>query len=273
MELQDFLRLIRKKTQTIILIIIIAILFTATITLLLPLRYEARSRLLITQSADTSDAYTLSRSNEYLGNLFSQVIQSSSFLDLTLASSYNVDKDYFNKEAIQKMQLWKKTVQAKTYSDSGIVEINVYHTSPYQAQQIALAVNDVLLNKGQNYHSGGDRIKINIIDQPLISNYPVKPNIVTNLILAFIFSFMFSLFYVYIFPEQKYDLKLFKSKKQKYKLIKEEKAKEMVWQNLPYQNTPETNNQEPHKDRDHKHATHRNVSTDSLEGNIQNILK
>lgn len=268
MEIQDFFRLIKRKSQTIIIIMATVLLFTATISLLLPLRYEAKSKLLITQNTTNTDAYALSRSNEYLGNLFSQVVKSSSFLELTLSSNYNIDKAYFEKEVNQKMNIWGKTVQAKTYSDSGIIEINIYHTSPYQAQQIALAVNDVLLNKSQNYHGSGDNIKINIIDQPLVSTYPVKPNITTNLILAAIFSFIFSLFYIYLLPERKYDLKIFKSKKSHQKKLQEENIKAMIWDKLPKETANTNENKAPDSKTQNPHP-----ENTEIKGNIQNILR
>ena len=54
----------------------------------------------------------------------------------------------------------------------------------------------VLLENLQN-------IKVSIIDQPLVSNYPVKPNLPYNGAVALVASFIISLFYIYIFPEHK----------------------------------------------------------------------
>ena len=243
-----------------------AILLTISISLLMPLRYEAQSKLLITQNSANTDAYALSKSNEYLGNLFAQVIQSSSFLELTLASNYNINQDYFKLDNAKKMQTWRKVVQAKTYSDSGIIAISVYHENPYQAQQIALAVNDVLLNKNQNYHGSGDKIKINIIDQPLISKYPVKPNLISNTIMALVLSFIFFLFYVYLFPSKKYDLHIFKSKKKKRLEYQQAVAKAAVWNKLPTEETDYATQK-----RIEEHSAR---STDKeFNGNINNILR
>lgn len=213
MDLKEFLFLIKHKLQTIILIMLTAIILVAGVSLLFPLRYEAQSRLLITQDTGVADAYTVSRSNEYLGNLFSQVARSSSFFDLAMNSQYNIDQNYFKGNYEQKMKMWRNTVQTQTLSDSGIIEINVYHTDPYQAQQVALAVNDILMNKNTNYQGNGDKVKINIIDQPLVSSYPVKPNLIQNTALAAILSFVFALFYIYILPEDHYSWRLFGSKK------------------------------------------------------------
>lgn len=45
--------------------------------------------------------------------------------------------------------------------------------------------------------------EFNVIDQPIVSDYPVKPNVITNLLSSFIFGFIFSLLYIYLFPNTK----------------------------------------------------------------------
>jgi len=273
MELQDFFLLLKRKAQTIFIIVATVILLTVSISLLMPLRYEVKSKLLITQNSANTDAYSLSKSNEYLGNLFAQVIQSSSFLDLALTSSYNINQDYFELENAKKMQTWKKTVSAKSHKDSGIIEISVFHKSPYQAQQIALAVNDVLLNRNQNYHGSGDKIRINIIDQPLTSKYPVKPNIITNVVIAFILSFFFALFYVYLLPEKKHDLYIFRSKKNKKQIYQQELSKENIWNNLPVQSNDKNNKVAELKISEINELNGERGKNQDVIGNINNILK
>ena len=191
MDLKEFLFLIKRKRQSIFVIMLATLIFTLIISLLFPLRYEAKSRLLITQDTGQADAYTMSRSNEYLGNLFTQVTSSGSFFDLSLSSPYNIDDSYFSGTYAQQIKKWRNTVRTKTVADSGIIEISVYHTVPYQAQQIALAVNEVMISKKNNYQANGDKVRISVIDQPLVSSYPVKPNLVQNAGLALIFSFIF----------------------------------------------------------------------------------
>jgi capsular polysaccharide biosynthesis protein len=207
MEFNEFLKLIGRKKQTIFAIMFAAIVLTIGLSLLSPLKYGAKSRLLVLQDATSADAYSLSKSNEYLGNLFAQVVYSSSFYDQVIASPYNIDRNYFSGNYSQQLKKWRETISTSTQGDTGIVEINVYHTNIQEAKQIALAINDILINNNQNYHSG-QNIKVNIIDQPLVSSYPVKPNIPYNAALALVASFLVSLFYVYIFPERRNDLNL-----------------------------------------------------------------
>lgn len=272
MELKEFLFLIKRKHQTIIVMMLIAVLAVAGLSLLFPLRYEAQSRVLITQESGSADAYTVSRSNEYLGNLFAQVVLSSSFFDLTMNSPYNVDQNYFQGNYAKKMKAWRQAVKTRTLSDTGIIEISIYHTSPYQAQQIALAVNEAITSKNTNYQANGDKVKINVIDQPLISNYPVKPNILQNTLLAAIFSFIFALFYIYILPEDRYSWHLFKSKKYQRRQQIQEAAANAVWSQLPQ--VPLNNDYHPNST-----PSKSNSANNQFEANVQprgsmnNILK
>lgn len=215
MEFFDFIKLLKRKRGTILTLVFIVLILTLGISLISPLKYGAKSRLLVMQNTIDNDPYTISKSNEYLGNLLAQVVYSGSFYDFVFSSQYNIDKNYFSGNYNQQLKIWQKTVQAKTASDTGIIEINVYHQNPYQAQQIALAINDVMINKNFNYQGSGQAIKVNVIDQPLISNYPIKPNLPQNAILALVCGLILSLFYIYLFPEEKYNLKLWSSRKSK----------------------------------------------------------
>lgn len=213
MTFSEFVKLMKRKQGTLYTLTFVIVILTIGISLLFPLRYEAKSRLLIIQNTNSNtDAYQLSRSNEYLGNLFAEVAYSSSFFDSVMGSSYNIDKNYFSGNYRDQINAWRQTVSTKTLNDTGIVEISVYHTNPYQAQQLALAINNEIANKNINYQ-GNQGIKVNIIDQPLVSAYPVKPNIIQNMIIALMASLLLSIFYIYLFPEERYDLSFWSKKK------------------------------------------------------------
>lgn len=217
MELNTFLRLLKLRRRTIISFAVIFLIISLIFTFTQPLKYGAKTKLLVVQSASGADPYTVSKSNEYLGNLFSQVVYSSSFFDLVMNSQLNIDKEYFGNNSNKQMKAWKKVVATKSLGDTGIISINVYHPDPYQARQIALAVNDVLINKNFNYQGLGSLVRVTVIDQPIVSNYPVKPNIALNLFLAIFSGLVVGLFYIYLFPEEKYVLSLFKKRNPKTK--------------------------------------------------------
>lgn len=243
MEESDFIQLIKKKRSTILSIIFVVFILTIGLSLLSPLKYGAKSRLLVVQNVSGKDPYVLSRTHEYLGNLFSQVVYSGSFYNLVLESAYDIDKSYFKGNYNEQLKLWSKTVDSQTISDTGIIEINVYHPNIYQARQIALAVNDVLINRNTLYQGIGQGIKINIIDQPLISNYPIKPNLPQNAALALAGGLLLALFYVYLWPEEKYSLHLWKKGRKIEKKLERPERKVPI-EYYPVQNQDESSSRE-----------------------------
>lgn len=271
MELLDFNKLLRRKKSTIFTLVFLVLILTLAVSLINPLKYGAKSRLLVIQNTTGTDPYTVSKSNEYLGNLFSQVAYSSSFFDFVLNSNYNVDKNYFSGSYNQQLKLWQKTVQTKTLSDTGIIEVMVYHPDPYQAQQIALAVNDVLINKNFNYQGNGDGIKVNIIDQPLVSTYPIKPNLPENLAVALAASLLFSLFYIYLFPEERYNLRLWPKRKRRTVRIGDQTGREGSDRRIEYR--PIENQNIPYQPGNDYQSSNRNQANFRPQGNIDNILR
>lgn len=219
MEFNDFSSLLKKKRQTIFIIVCVFLISSLLLSLAQTMKYTVKSRLLVIQNAGASDAYVLSKSNEYLGTLFAEIVYSSSFYDQVLDSNYNISQSYFTGSYSQQIKKWQSTVKTKTQGNTGIIEIYVYHPQVNEAKKIALAVNDILMNKNQAYQ-GGEGVRINIIDQPIASNFPNKPNLFNNLAIAFFGSLLVSMFYIYIFPEEKYSLSI-TSRRRKKRIVRE----------------------------------------------------
>ena len=142
------------------------------------------------------------------------------------------------------MKVWSKTVNAKAINDSGIISLNIYHTDRSQTELISRAVAYTLQTKHGLYHGGGDKVSIKIIDEPIVSNYPVKPNLVLNFGLALILSLIFSCTYIYFFPEEEYNIK-FPSIKRKIKTDSLEKPESSLYVSEPLVESVEENFSEP----------------------------
>lgn len=211
MELSN---LLKQKRQTLFSIFLVFLLLGTIFTLSQDFKFGAKSQILVIQEGyGRVDPFAVSRSVEYLSDLFSRVVYSNSFFSLVLDSGLDIDRNYFGEDSTKQMKKWKKTVSAKSVENSGIINISIYHPDAYQAKQIALAVNSVLINKNQNYQGLGDSVKISVLDQPVISKYPVKPNLIFNALFLIGLSLFFGLVYIYIFPEEEYNLSLFRKKK------------------------------------------------------------
>jgi len=221
MDINKFISLIKAKKQTIASVIILFLAITAIFTFSQPLKYSSESSVLVVQDfPQGTDQFSISKSNEYIGNILAKVVSSNSFYSDVLEAGFNIDRSYFSKNnnINDEMEKWRKTVQAKAKSDTGIIDISVSHPDKEQLNRIALAVNFILQSKHSKYHGLGNKIVIKIIDKPLISAWPTKPNIVLNLLLAAVVGLIVSCYYIYLFQEESYNLRLWpKSKRQKRK--------------------------------------------------------
>jgi capsular polysaccharide biosynthesis protein len=227
MSFGEYLTLLGRKKKTIISVIIIFTLLSAVITFFMPFKYSAQSKLLVMQNNTQGlDPYNVSRSNEYVTSVLGQVVNSNSFLNDVLNAGFNINREYFTDNVDQQIKIWDKTVKSKSVNDAGIINITVYHTDKNQADQIVRAINNVLKANNKNYHSLGDKVDIKVIDQPIVSSKPVTPNIPLNLALGFVFGLIFALSFIYLFPEEQYNLSMvpfkeYEKPSQKSNLIRE----------------------------------------------------
>ena len=54
----------------------------------------------------------------------------------------------------------------------------------------------------KDYHGAGDLIKLQIIDNPVTSNYPVRPNWFVNLFMSLILAIFFNISFMMLFPNK-----------------------------------------------------------------------
>jgi len=209
MDTKDFMKLLKKRRTTVISITLIFVIIGLIITLIQPLKYSSKSRLLILQP-NTSDAYTVARSNEYVGGLISEIIYSGSFLDSLESSNAVFDRNYFNGTYKQNVKKWGETVFARSSGSTGVIDIEIYHTNPEEAKNISNAVNQLIISGQSPYKFNPDQTKISIIDEPVISSFPVKPNIPINLGISLLSGFLLACSYIYLFPKERVSEKLAK---------------------------------------------------------------
>ncbi len=272
MQINEFLKLIQRKKMTMLVIIMFFLSISIFLTIFQTFKYKATSRVLVVQDFSKNvSAYTMSKSNEYLGNLLAKVVESEIFYNEVINSGFNIDVDYFNRKGKGKqLKMWQDTVNARsTVGDNGIITINVYHPSRDQAKQIVSGINFILKTKNNDYHGLDESVFIKVIDKPLVSDWPVKPNIILNLLLSIILGVIIGLMYIYYFPEEENDLGLWKRKQKTKKINKEniiyEKENTNIEKNtkpkIDSKNINKNNNKEEYKKNSFK-----------VNGSMDNIL-
>lgn len=182
------------------IIVFIGILFAAlavVATLFFPLEYRADAQvLIISRSSYGVDPYTVSKSAERIGENIAQIIRTNDFYSKVISQpQYSLDISNFQgvSERIKRKR-WEKTVNASVVFGTGVLGISTYHTDYDQARQFAGAVIDTIVAYGADYV--GSDVTIKIVNQPVVTPYPVRPNLFINGLVGGLFGIMLMSFLV-----------------------------------------------------------------------------
>lgn len=167
-------------SRRILLFALAAAVFGAGLSFLFPLQYSSAMRLLIIQKQlSQTDPYTAIKATESISDNLSQIVYTTSFFDKVMAAKFNIDQSIFPQDEIKKRKQWRSMIDTSVVRGSGMLVVTVYHKDPEQATQIARAIAFVLTTDGWQYVGGGD-LQVKLVDDPLQSRWPVKPNIPQN---------------------------------------------------------------------------------------------
>lgn len=208
MEIKHFIKIIKKRQVIVFAFILAFLAISMAITFSQPLKYRVSSRLLIISNTSAADPYTIAKSNQYLSSLLSEAVYSGSFLELLKDSNYDIDWTYFQGDYKEQTKKWKKSILARNVNDTGVMEIEIYHPNPYQAKQLAFAVNNALITQNNAYQGSVSELRVKVIDEPIVSSYPVKPNLPVNIGAAIFFGTIAGLIYIYNRPVSRQEKKL-----------------------------------------------------------------
>lgn len=188
--------------QTIVMFGLLGLVLSLIVSFVQPLQYASTARLLILQNIGLSvDAYTASRSEERIAENLSTIVYTSTFFDQVMNAGFDIDEDAFPVDSVKRRRLWRKTVSATVSRGSGLLSISAYHQDVRQAEQIVRAVAFVLTDRVGEFTSGGN-VQVRLIDAPLNSRWPVRPNILANIFSGFFLAGFVGVAYVLLQSEK-----------------------------------------------------------------------
>lgn len=189
-------QIIRSRLEYLVIILLTTLLVAVVITLASPKEYEASARILIVQKQQTVDAFSASKSADYIAGLLNEGIYSSSFIDsliktdTTLASKLSSDPSKRSKE-------WNKKVDSSVLSNKGILSIKVYDGDSKLALHYASLIVSTLTSEGANYYGGNTSIDLRVIDAPLVTPKPARPSLATNIIASLFVGLALDIIYIF----------------------------------------------------------------------------
>ena len=208
----EFLEKIKERWQTIFVVTILITGIVFSVSAFLTPQYGSKISILVIQSQpnDKVDAYSAAKSAEYLSDILAKVIYSDSFMQKILEAPSGAELN-LPSGAEDKKEYWRKKIDVKRINNTGIIEVTAFDRDRTNAEKIAEAISWAYGVKGNEYHGGGDRVRIEKIDGPITSTNPAKPNILLNTLLGIIIGLIGAVSLIYFFED--FELRIFGRKK------------------------------------------------------------
>jgi capsular polysaccharide biosynthesis protein len=202
MSQQPFsLRTILHAWPLILVIAATGLFLGVVLSFLRPLEYSSTTRLIIRQNLGAVDVYTAARSAERVADDLSIGIYTDEVYDAVLEHSAAIDESYFGEERRKIRDNWEDAISTAVSRGTGYLTIKVYHTDVAQAELVASTIATVLTEQGTDFTSGTN-IEIRVVDQPLNSKWPVRPNILVNAFSGLVLGLLAGVGYVLIESER-----------------------------------------------------------------------
>ncbi len=178
----SYLNILKRQWRTIFLITGGAIALALILSLVQPFQYSAKTRILVIPASSGLDAYSALKSAEAIGENIAQVIYTTSFFDKVIQDNPNI-QNVWSTDETKKRRQWEDMIKTEVLYGTGMVDITVYHQDKNQAVLLASTIADVLSKEGKNYF-GMPGLQIIMVSSPLLSKYPVRPNILLNVFMG-----------------------------------------------------------------------------------------
>lgn len=192
-----------KRWQLIIASMSILALIAFTVSVVLPVKYQSDVSVIVIQEQanEKVDAFSATKSAEFLSNIFTRVIYTTTFFNSVQDAPFDVRRD-FSRDPEERENQWKKFISVKKVNNTGIIHISVIDESRKTAEETAKAIAYALTTNSEAYHGGGERVGVKLIDGPNTPLRPTLPRILPNTLAGGMLGFMLSIVLIYFFPSK-----------------------------------------------------------------------
>jgi len=191
------LELLTKHLKLIISWGVVFALLSLLVSVFFPPYYSATTQVLII-SRDRSgvDPYTQVKSAERIGENLAQVMRTTDFFNKVMSSgTATFDKTRWQNLTDRKLRKqWQRDVEGAMAYGSSLLNIKTYGRTSDDAKALAAAVTETVSSRGWEY-VGGD-VAIKIVNDPLASRWPTRPNYLMNAVVGFVLGLLLSSWWV-----------------------------------------------------------------------------
>lgn len=154
---------------------IICALVAFIIAAMLPAKYQSDISMIVIQKQSTEkvDAFSATKSAEFLSNVFTKVVFTTSFFNAVQDAPFDVERE-FSRDPEKRQKEWNKMIKVKKVNNTSIINISVLNESRKTAEETAKAIAYIYKTNSEEYHGGGEQVEVRLIDGP---NTPLKPTV------------------------------------------------------------------------------------------------
>ena len=195
-----------KEWRLIVTSVIVCALIAFIISAILPAKYQSDIQMIVVQKQadDKVDAFSATKSAEFLSNIFAQAIYTTSFFNAVQDAPFEVRRD-FSHDPEQREKEWNKFINVKKVNNTGILKISIYDESRKTVEETANAVAYVLTTNSEEYHGGADRVEVRLIDGPNTPLRPTVPRVLPNTIGGALFGILIAIVIMVFFPHIRFE--------------------------------------------------------------------
>jgi capsular polysaccharide biosynthesis protein len=195
--LTEIVRRWRVITTTMVICALVAFI----ISVMLPAKYQSDIKMIVVQKQvdEKVDAFSATKSAEFLSNIFANAIYTTSFFNGVQDAPFDVRRE-FSTDPEKRKKEWKKFIDVKKVNNTGILMISVYDPSRATAEETAKAIAYMLTTHSEEYHGGGERVEVRLIDGPNTPLRPTVPRIGLNTVIGGFMGVAIAIAFVIFFP-------------------------------------------------------------------------
>ncbi len=166
---QPLSSVIRKNVSRAVVLGILLAFVSIAFMFVMQSKYRADTDFLIVQvGSENKDFYTLFKSSEYLGNVFSNAVGSERFID-AVAETGALSSKTLPAGKSDRLKVWRDMVSVKNNLDISVMSVTVKAANERDAARIASGVAQVLIEKNSLFRSGDEKsVEIRTLSGPII---------------------------------------------------------------------------------------------------------
>lgn len=194
------LSLVRQHSLSIVLVTLIGVVASIGFTLLQKPQYRSSFTLLVLEQQNNLDGYTAAKSAERLSASLGQLMYTTTFTDQVYqrikSSELLAGDPLFTATDMKRQTLWKRSIETRIQPDVGMLQIAVYHANRSASTIMANTLATVLVEQGTNYLGGGQDVQLKVVNYPLTTERPARPDVVLNVLAGLLLGLGASLGYI-----------------------------------------------------------------------------